>query len=507
MAETSGRDRQGTSDPEPPEAPAQTPARTAEEAGPLAQRVSDAERDRTVTLLREHVVDGRLTLDEFSERVGRALQATTQGDLDAVMVDLPSATTHLPEPSTSTRKSRRWHVAVMSGHDTKGRWRIGGKTTAVAVMGGCDLDLRRAEIEGPEVEITAVAFWGGVKVIVPEGFDVELRGFSFMGGRSIRLRDVPIVPGSPRIVVRGFAIMGGVDVRSRSSRSGRQAAKALSQSAQGLADALAAHTGSGSGFEALDISAITREIRRQLTVDRRAMRRDPAVRPPGTHTQHKTVPPSPPPPPTPPGWPMADRGGESVVSETGASEATPTPFEAVPTGAVAPAVTDGTVTILFCDMVDYAGMTERLGDHVSRELLRDHHRIVREALGRHGGREINVQGDGFMIAFPGVARALRCAIDIQRGFLSYVPPPRGERLEVHIGIHTGDALTENDDYLGLTVIVASRLADAAGPGEILVSSLSEQLVAGSGEFTFSGHRETRLKGMARAQLSATLSWA
>ena len=81
------------------------------------------------------------------------------------------------------------------------------------------MDLRRAEIEGPEVEITAVAFWGGINIIVPEGFDVELQGFSFMGGRELKLRDVPIVRGSPRIVVRGFSIMGGIVVKSRPNRS------------------------------------------------------------------------------------------------------------------------------------------------------------------------------------------------------------------------------------------------------------------------------------------------
>ncbi len=167
---------------------------------------------------------------------------------------------------------------------------------------------------------------------------------------------------------------------------------------------------------------------------------------------------------------------------------------------------DGTVTILFCDMVDYAGMTERLGDQASREVLREHHGIVRDAIARHGGREISVQGDGFMVAFGGVARAFRCAIDIQRAFFHHVPA-NGEPIAVHVGIHTGDALDEGDDYLGHTVIVASRLADAAAGGEILVSSLSEQLVQGSGEFAFDGHRETRLKGMERAQLSATLAWA
>ncbi len=395
----------------------------------MSERVADADRDRTVTQLREHVVEGRLTLDEFSDRVGQALQARTRGDLVTVMADLPQTTQvaqTLPEPTTTApRKKGRWHVAVMSGHSTKGRWRISGKTNAVAVMGGCEMDLRRAELEGPEIEITAVAFWGGIDILVPEGFDVELRGFSFMGGRDLRLRDVPIVPGSPRIVVRAFAIMGGIDVKSRPNRSAKRLARGSAPKAIATADPVADPT---------KLAALENDIRRDLP-------------------------------------------------------------------------SDGTVTILFCDMVDYAGMTERLGDQASREVLREHHRIVRDAIARHGGREINVQGDGFMVAFGGVARALRCAIDIQRAFDAYVPADGSEPIAVHIGVHTGDAVDEGDDYLGHTVIVASRLADASGAGEILVSSLSEQLVQGSGEFTFDGHRETQLKGMARAQLSATLAWA
>src|SRR5271156_6568963 len=72
--------------------------------GGLTQRVADADRDRTVTQLREHVVEGRLTLDEFSERVGLAFQARTRGDLLAVMADLPQAPLpgdRLPEPSST----------------------------------------------------------------------------------------------------------------------------------------------------------------------------------------------------------------------------------------------------------------------------------------------------------------------------------------------------------------------------------------------------------------------
>jgi class 3 adenylate cyclase len=428
-------------------------------AGGLTERVADADRDRTVTQLREHVVEGRLTLDEFSERVGLALQARTRGDVLAVMADLPPAPPpgdRLPEPSgTPTKKKRRWHVAVMSGHCTKGRWRISGKTNAVAVMGGCDMDLRGAEIEGPEIQITAVAFWGGVDIIVPEGFDVDLRGFSFMGGRNLRLRDVPIVPGSPRIVVRGFAVMGGIDVKSRPNRSGKQLARAAARAGLAAAGAVA---------DPAELASLGQDIRRQLRVQRHEQRRDQRDRE------------------------RVDRGSRTVGRDS-----------ALPS--------DGTVTILFCDMVDYAGMTERLGDQASRDVLRQHHRIVRDAIGRHGGREISVQGDGFMVAFGGVARALRCAIDVQRSFLAYVPADDGEPIAVHIGVHTGDAVDEGDDYLGHTVIVASRLADAADAGEILVSSLSEQLVQGSGEFTFDGHREMPLKGLARAQPSASLAWA
>src|SRR5580700_1719883 len=223
----------------------------------LTERVADADRDRTVTLLREHVVEGRLTLDEFSERMGSALEAKTRGELDAVMADLPT-TGSVPtaSPTTATpRKTSRWHIAVMSGHSTRGRWRIGGKTKAVAVMGGCDMDLRRAEIEGPEVEITAFAFWGGIDIVVPEGFDVELRGFSFMGGRDLSLRDVPFVPGSPRIVVKGYAVMAGINVKSRPNRSGKQLARVAKRRELRAADPVANPT---------ELAALEQDIKRDL---------------------------------------------------------------------------------------------------------------------------------------------------------------------------------------------------------------------------------------------------
>ena len=426
-----------SSDPQPRDP---TPRR-----GDMDVRVADAERDRAVTQLREHTVEGRLTLDEFTQHVGLALQARTQGDLHAAMADLPEVA--VPQEVSTRRPARRSFVAVMSGSRAKGRWRVSARTTAVAVMGGCEMDLRQAEIEGPEVVITAVAFWGGVHVIVPEGIDVQLEGFSFMGGRNLKVRDVPIVPGSPRIRVRGYAVMGGIDIRSRSSRSGREIARAVAR-------------------------------RRARTGSRSAQPGRRRPRTPSTSLHSGAI--------------FAGRSGANRLP-------LPAPPYSPPSG-------EETVTIVFSDMVNYAGMTEAMGDRVSREMLQEHHRIVRDQVQRHGGREVKVQGDGFMMAFGGVARALRCAAEMQRAFHDYSLFHPERPIEVHIGVHTGEALEEDDDFLGHTVIVASRLADVAEPGEIVVSSLSEQLVVRSGEFRFGHHREVSLKGLTTPQQAASLVW-
>jgi class 3 adenylate cyclase len=380
-------------------------------------------------------------------------------------------------------------------------------------MGGCELDLRKAEIDGPEVEITAIAFMGGIQITVPEGFDVEMKVFPFMGGGELKLRDVPIIPGSPRIVVRGFAMMGGVEVRSRPTRSGKEVGKHIVDQVMNVVDNLPMLNGPGSG--PIDLESLGREIRDQIRAQRRQNVR-------GRHQtwDHNNwdswgggrgredsdgaagstvfAPPTPatPAPPAAPSQPAAP-AASTPVAETPVAE---TPVARM-TGR-----SEGTVTILFSDMVNYAGITEQLGDQASRELLRDHHQIVRDLLANHNGREIKVQGDGFMVAFGGVALALRCAADMQRAFLGYSATHPDRPIQIHIGVHTGEVVEEDDDFLGHTVIVASRLADVAAPGEVLVSSLSALLVERTEEFRFTDFRETSLKGLTRPHQVATLVW-
>jgi class 3 adenylate cyclase len=192
------------------------------EQEPSDIRVSDRDRDETLERLRHHVTEGRLTLDEFADRVDIVLASRTRADLVAVTSDLPvpapaPAPATVPEPKR--HGPRRWLVGVLSGGGAKGRWRVGRSVTAVAVMGHCEVDFRQAEIDSAEVQVTAIAIMGGVDVIVPEGIAVELTGFPIMGGKHLKVADVPVLPGSPVIRIRAFPIMAGVNVRSKPNRS------------------------------------------------------------------------------------------------------------------------------------------------------------------------------------------------------------------------------------------------------------------------------------------------
>jgi hypothetical protein len=183
-----------------------------------AVRVSDADRDRVAALLSEHHAAGRLTFEEFSERLDLAHAARTEADLEAVLTDLPTAAARLP----ARRQRRRWVVAIMGGDD-RAEADPADHTVLLSVMGGADLDLRKADLGGREVTVTAVALMGGSDVYVPEGVPVELTGFALMGGNDNHVPPVRREPGMPLVRVRAFSLMGGVDVQLRRRRERRRA--------------------------------------------------------------------------------------------------------------------------------------------------------------------------------------------------------------------------------------------------------------------------------------------
>ncbi len=171
-------------------------------------------------------------------------------------------------------------------------------------------------------------------------------------------------------------------------------------------------------------------------------------------------------------------------------------------------------TILFTDVEGSTALTQRLGDAKARELLREHERIVREALKAHGGSEVKTMGDGFMTSFSSATRALECAIAIQKAFdernrsLPAHPEAlegRAEPIKVRIGLNAGEPIAEDDDLYGTAVNLAARIAAQAEGGEILASEAVRQIVAGK-KFPFSDRGETTLRGFEDRVHIYQVSW-
>jgi class 3 adenylate cyclase len=145
------------------------------------------------------------------------------------------------------------------------------------------------------------------------------------------------------------------------------------------------------------------------------------------------------------------------------------------------------VTVLFTDIVASTELAARLGDSRWRGLLAAHHAATRRELERWRGREIDTAGDGFVAAFDGPARGIRCALGIRDAL-------RSLGLRIRAGLHSGEAELVGEKLEGIAVHTGARVAALAQPDEVLVSSTVKDLVAGSGiEFEERGEHE--LKGV------------
>jgi Domain of unknown function (DUF1707) len=171
--------------------------------------VSDAERERAVGSLREHLLAGRLTLEEFSERIELAYSAR-------VGQELARAQSGLPESGSATalsarRKPTRMTAALFSHVVRRGRLRLRRWTIAGGAFSDIDLDLREAEPDTPESSVTVLVACGNADVYVPEGINVTVGGLAVFGhrrdwGQDAARADAPVVR------VRAFSLFGTVDV-------------------------------------------------------------------------------------------------------------------------------------------------------------------------------------------------------------------------------------------------------------------------------------------------------
>ena len=144
-------------------------------------------------------------------------------------------------------------------------------------------------------------------------------------------------------------------------------------------------------------------------------------------------------------------------------------------------------TLLFTDIVGSTAKAAELGDRAWQDLLTKHHRVVRGQLARFRGREIDMAGDGVFATFDGPARAVRCASAIADAL-------KALGLDIRAGVHTGEIEQATDSARGIAVHIAARIAAAAKPGEVLVSSTVKDLVVGSG-IGFEERGEHQLDGV------------
>ena len=144
-------------------------------------------------------------------------------------------------------------------------------------------------------------------------------------------------------------------------------------------------------------------------------------------------------------------------------------------------------TVLFTDIVDSTRHAARLGDRGWRELLARHDDVTHTEISRFQGRVIQHTGDGFLAAFDGPTRALRCATTVAERMQDL-------GIDVRCGLHTGECEIRGEDIGGIAVHIGARVAALAQAGEVLVSSTVKDLVNGSG-IAFQERGTHMLKGV------------
>jgi len=171
-------------------------------------RASDRERDQAIARLRDAAVEGRLTLEELSERVGRAYETLERSELELLVADLPAA----PPPAAAPPEAS--HQAIFSELTRRGRWRVPPRTRFRCIFGTVVLDLREATLSAELTELDVYNLFGTVTVIVPPGVAVDVEGGGFLASQKVDTPAFPAVPDAPRLLIRARGPGGTLRIRS-----------------------------------------------------------------------------------------------------------------------------------------------------------------------------------------------------------------------------------------------------------------------------------------------------
>ncbi len=156
----------------------------------------------------------------------------------------------------------------------------------------------------------------------------------------------------------------------------------------------------------------------------------------------------------------------------------------------------GTVTFLFTDIEGSTSLLQRLGDRRYADVLTEHQRVLRTVFTHEGGREVDTQGDGFLVAFPRARGAVAAAVTAQRATATH-PWPEGVSVRVRMGLHTGEPVDAPGGFVGLDIHRAARICSAGYGGQILLSQTTHALVERDlpERVSLRDHGEHRLKDL------------
>jgi hypothetical protein len=180
-----------------------------DEPRPLpATLASDAEREQSIVLLRDAVTSGRLTLEEFSDRVGQAQVARTNTDLATLTADLPAVAPELPAVAPVS------HRALCSKLVRRGAWELPAHSSWRSIFGTIILDLRQARMPGPEVDLEIYNLFGTVTVIAPAGVAVDVQGGGAFASQVLEPPAFLPPAGAPRLRINVSGPGGTLYVRA-----------------------------------------------------------------------------------------------------------------------------------------------------------------------------------------------------------------------------------------------------------------------------------------------------
>jgi hypothetical protein len=174
---------------------------------PPGVRAADADRDAVVARLQAAMAEGRLDLDEFGQRAEAAYAALTVAELDALLADLPrDAPVEIVGTRTPEILNSVFGDIKLAGGSPPQR--------ANTVFGDVRIDLRTVRNDADRIELFLGTVFGDVDVIVAEGVDAELHGWTVFGSRKVELRQVPRLAGTPRVIVHARTVFGDLRLRS-----------------------------------------------------------------------------------------------------------------------------------------------------------------------------------------------------------------------------------------------------------------------------------------------------